>query len=62
MPKIRNNAVVLSEEEVNGIIKVNKVFNLFFELDRLIKSMSYKEFQMLERSLELTKEELESGE
>lgn len=62
MPKIRKNAVVLSEEEVNGIIKVNKVFNLFFELDRLIKSMSYKEFQMLERSLKLTKEELESGE
>lgn len=62
MSKIRKNAVVLSEEEVNGIIKVNKVFNLFFELDRLIKSMSNKEFQMLERSLKLTKEELESGE
>lgn len=61
MPKIRNNAVVLSEEEVNGIIKVNKVFDLFFELDRLIKSMSDKEFQMLERSLELTKEEQENG-
>lgn len=61
MPKIRNNAVVLSEEEVNGIIKVNKVFNLFFELDRLIKSMSDKEFRMLERSLELTKKEQENN-
>lgn len=62
MPKIIGSAVVLSTEEVNAIIKVNKVFDLFFELDRLIKSMSDKEFRMLERSLELTKEELENGE
>ena len=56
MSKIIGSAVVLSSEEVNAVIKVNKVFDLFFELDRLIKSMSDKEFRMLERSLELTKE------
>ena len=60
MPKITKNAVVLSEDEVNCVIKVNKVFDLFFELDRLIKSMSAKEFRMLERSLEITKDELEN--
>lgn len=56
MSKIIGSAAVLSSEEVNAVIKVNKVFDLFFELDRLIKSMSDKEFRMLERSLELTKE------
>lgn len=59
MSKIIGSAVVLSSEEVNAVIKVNKVFDLFFELDRLIKSMSDKEFRMLERSLELTKEDTE---
>lgn len=61
MPKIIGNSVALSAEEVEAVIKVNKVFDLFFELDRLIKSMSDKEFRMLERSLELTKEEQENG-
>lgn len=60
MPKITKNAVVLSEDEVDCVIKVNKVFDLFFELDRLIKSMSAKEFRMLERSLKITKDELEN--
>lgn len=59
MSKIIGSAVVLSSEEVNAVIKVNKVFDLFFELDRLIKSMSDKEFRMLEKSLELTKEDIE---
>ena len=61
MPKTIGSAVALSDEEVNAVIKVNKVFDLFFELNRLIKSMSDKEFRMLERSLEVTKEELENG-
>lgn len=61
MPQIIGSAVAISAEEVEAVIKVNKVFDLFFELDRLIKSMSGKEFRMLERSLELTKEELENG-
>ncbi len=60
MPKIVDNSVVLDEDEVQAIVKVNKVFDLFFEINRIIKSMTDKEFRMLERSLEATKEEMKS--
>lgn len=58
--KITRNAVALSPEDVEAIIKVNKVLDLFAELDMAIKSMSDKEFRMLEMSLEFTWEELEN--
>ncbi len=45
-------AAVLSEDDVNSIIKVNRVFDLYDELCKLIKSMNEREFAMLERSLE----------
>ncbi len=61
MPKIVDNSVVLDEDEVRAICKVNKVFDLFFEMERVVKSMSEKEFRMLERSLEATKEEMENN-
>lgn len=61
MPQIIRSAVILSAEEVNAVIKVNKVFEIFVELNWLIKSMNDKEFRILEKSLELTKEELENG-
>lgn len=54
-------SLVLSEEDINAIIKVNKVFDLFAEMNMLIKSMSEKEFQMLERSLEFTTEEMKNN-
>lgn len=60
MPKIVDNSVVLDEDEVRAILKVNKVFDLFIKINRVIKSMSEREFRMLERSLEATKEEMES--
>ncbi len=60
-PKIVDNSVVLDEDEVRAICKVNKVFDLFFEMERVVKSMSEKEFRMLERSLEATKEEMENN-
>ncbi len=60
--KIIGKLLELSEDDVNSIIKVNKVFDLFFELNKLIKSMSEKEFKMLEKSLEITKKEMERNE
>ena len=54
-------SLVLSEEDIKAIIKVNKVFDLFAEMNKLIKSMSEKEFQMLERSLEFTAEEMKNN-
>ncbi len=59
--KIIGKLLELSEDDVNSIIKVNKVFDLFFELNKLIKSMSEKEFRMLEKSLEATKEEIKNN-
>lgn len=61
MPKIVNSCVVLDEDEVQAICKVNKVIDLFIEINRIIKSMSEKEFRMLEKSLEVTKEEMEDN-
>ncbi len=60
MPKIRKRCVILDEDDIQAISKVNKVFDLFFEMERVVKSMSEKEFRMLERSLEVTEEEMES--
>ncbi|GEM_PF-4992290 len=59
--KIIGKLLELSEDDVNSIIKVNKAFDLFFELNKLIKSMSEKEFRMLEKSLEATKEEIKNN-
>ncbi len=61
MPKIRKRCIILDEDDVQTISKVNKVFDLFFEMERVVKSMSEKEFRMLERSLEATKEEMEDN-
>lgn len=58
--KITRNAVALSPEDVEAVIKVNKVLDLYDELIVTIKSMSAKEFRMLERSLEFTGEETEN--
>ncbi len=52
--------VILDEEEIQAVCKVQAVFDLILEINRVIKSMSEKEFRMLERSLEATKEEMES--
>lgn len=61
MPKIVNRAVVISDEELNSMLKINEFFDLFFKMNKLVKSMSEKEFLMLEKSLEFTKEEMESN-
>lgn len=61
MAKVIKNAVVLSNEEYNSLTKINRIFDLFAELNKLVKSLSDKEFQMLEGSLKLTKKELENG-
>lgn len=61
MPQIIGRATVLSEDDINAILKVNKVFDLFAEMNKLIKSMSEKEFRMLERSLEFTMEEMKNN-
>lgn len=60
MARIGRNAVILSEDDIAAINKVNQVIDAFFKLDKLVKSMNEKEFSMLERSLMATKEELES--
>lgn len=54
-------SLVLSEENINAILKVNKVFDLFAEMNKLIKTMSEKEFRMLERSLEFTMKEMKNN-
>lgn len=61
MPKMVNNCVVLNADEVEAICKVNKVIDLFIEINCIIKSMSEKEFRILEKSLEVTKEEMEDN-
>lgn len=58
MAKIIKGSLVLDEDEVEAICKVNKVIDLFIELNRVIKSMSEKEFRMLEKTLEFSKEEM----
>lgn len=60
MPKLTKNTVVLSNEEFDSLAKIKKNFDLFVELNKLIKSLSDKEFQLLEGSLELTKKEMKS--
>ncbi len=50
--------VILDDDDLAAIIKVNKVFDLFCEMDKLIHSMSEKEFKMLTGSLELAHEEM----
>lgn len=61
MAKYIGRSLVLSEDDVNAVLKVNKFFDLFAEMDKLVKSMSEKEFRMLERSLEFTVEEMNSN-
>lgn len=58
MAEYIGRSLILSEDDIKAILKVNKVFDLFAEMDKLIKSMSEKEFRMLERSLEFTMEEM----
>ncbi len=53
--------VVIDEDEVQAICKVNELIEQFIEINRLIRSMSEKEFRMFERSLEVTKEEMENN-
>ncbi len=50
--------VILSEGSVASVIKVHKAIELLFEIIKLIRSMSEKEFDMLVGSLELTYEEM----
>lgn len=61
MARYHGRTTVLSDDDVNSIIKVNRVFDLFVELNKLIKSMSDREFAILERSLEFTKQEAEDN-
>lgn len=61
MAEYIGRSLILSEDDIKAILKVNKVFDLFAEMDKLIKSMSEKEFRMLERSLEFTVEEMNSN-
>lgn len=61
MPKVINGSVVLDEDEIQAIIKVNKFFELFTKIDELVKSMTDKEFKMLENSLEFTVKEMKGN-
>lgn len=61
MPKRVKGCVVLDEDDIQAISKVNKVIDLFIELNRVIKSMSEKEFRMLKRSLQATEEEMKNS-
>lgn len=58
MIKIVGNAVVLDEDEVKSICKVNKVIDTFFDLHKQLRALSEKELTMLEKSLELSKKEM----
>lgn len=58
--KATRNTVVLSAEDTEAVIKINKVLDLFDELIGTVESMSDKEFRMLEMSLELTEEKLKN--
>ncbi len=53
--------VILSEGDIAAIIKIHKAIELLFEIIKLIRSMSEKEFDMLVGSLELTYEEMTGG-
>ncbi len=57
----RQRRVILSENSVTAIIKVNKAIELLFEIIKLIHSMNEKEFDMLVGSLELTYKEMTGG-
>lgn len=61
MAEYIGRSLILSEDDISAILKVNKFFDLFAEMDKLIKSMSEKEFRMLERSLEFTMEEMKNN-
>lgn len=61
MAEYHGKTAVLSEDDVNSIIKVNRVFDLYDELCKLIKSMSDREFAMLERSLEFELNEVKDN-
>lgn len=61
MPKIIGNAVVLDEDEVKSICKVNKIIDAFFDLHKQLRELSDKELTMLYKSLELTKKEMISN-
>ncbi len=53
--------VILDDDDIAAIIKINKAIELIFEVIKLIHSMSEKEFNMLAGSLELTYEEMTVG-
>lgn len=61
MAEYIRRSLILSEDDINAILKINKVFDLYGEMNKLIKSMSEKEFRMLERSLEFTMEEMKKN-
>ncbi|MBD5112649.1 MAG: hypothetical protein HDT42_09010 [Ruminococcaceae bacterium] len=61
MAKIIKGAVVISDEELESLLKVDKVIDKFIEFYDLMKSLTEKEQKMLIKSLEMTDEEMKDN-
>ncbi|MBD5112105.1 MAG: hypothetical protein HDT42_06150 [Ruminococcaceae bacterium] len=61
MAKIIKGAVVISDEELESLLKVDKVIDKFIEFYDLMKSLTEKEQKMLVKSLEMTDEEMKDN-
>lgn len=59
--RIDGKAVILDEDDMKSIRKVDKVINALSELYGLMKSLTEKEQTMLIKSLEQTKKEMENN-
>lgn len=56
--RIEGKSVILDDDDMESIRKVDKVIDTFIELHRLMKSLTEKEQKMLIKSLEQTEKEM----
>lgn len=56
--RIKGKVVILDEDDMKSIRKVDKVIDTFIELFELMKSLTEKERKMLIKSLEQTEKEM----
>lgn len=58
---IKGGVVVISGEEFDSLLKVDKVIDKFIEFTNLMESLTEKEQKMLIKSLEVTVEEMKDN-